>query len=551
MSTKDFDYIIVGAGSAGCVLANKLSEDRQTRVLVIEAGAPDYSPIFRIPAYTGRLMHSRYSWGYRTVAQSGLNGRKCLIPQGKVLGGTSSINGMIYIRGNPEDYRRWRQMGNVGWDWEDVLPYFIAMENNKDRDGPLHGKTGPVHVGDIPTPNVLTKVFVEAAVEAGIPANKDFNGDKQEGVGIFQNTGYRGLRWSSSRAFLKPAVKRQNLTVLTNKRVARVLVENHRAVGIEVRESSGQTTRLNASREVIISSGAIGSPQLLLLSGIGPAGELRQVGVDVIHDLPGVGKNFHDHLNIGLVFHSEQPITYHHQLDFLSLLKHGLQLLLTRKGRATSGGCEGCAYTYSDPSVSHPDMSLHFLPIYCVDHGRIRLPGHGMTLHNSNLRPKSRGQITLKSTNLDDEPLVDPNYLGDPDDMRVMVECVKWARRIMATKAMAPYYGGELLPGEAVKIDKDIEEFVRKTATTDFHPAGSCRMGHDRNAVVDDQLRVHGMEGLRVIDSSVMPNLTSGNTNAPTMMIAAKGADMIRYGVVARREGTSAEAAQIKDLPRS
>jgi choline dehydrogenase len=530
MATTEFDYIIVGAGSAGCVLANRLSEDPDVKVLLLEAGASDYSPFIHIPGNAGKLMHSRYAWAYQTVPQKHLNGRSCLIPQGKVLGGSSSINGMIYIRGNPQDYRRWRQLGNAGWDWEDMLPYFVALENNKDRSGPLHGKSGPLHVYDIPTTNPLTKVFVEAATEAGIPRNTDFNGERQEGVGIFQNTGHRGFRWSSARAFLRPALKRKNLSVVVNTRVARVVVENHRAVGIELRERSGTRRRIHASREVIVSSGAIGSPRLLLLSGIGPADELRAVGVEVAHDLPGVGKNFHDHVDIGCVFHCKQPITYDHQDDFIPSLRHGLELLLTRKGMATTMGCEGCAYVYSDPSVGHPDISMHFTPAYVVDQGRVRPSGHGMTLHNNVMRPRSRGQVTLRSANFEDEPLVDPNYLSDPDDMRVIVECVKWARRVMSAKAMSPYYGGELLPGEHVKTDKDIENFVRDKAGTDYHPAGSCKMGSDDKAVVDSQLRVHGIEGLRTIDSSIMPNVISGNTNAATIVIAAKGADLIRFG---------------------
>jgi choline dehydrogenase len=527
----EYDYVIVGAGSAGCVLANKLTEDPHTRVLLLEAGATDWWPYLHIPGAVRKVMtNPRFSWNYRTVPQRHLNDRTCLIPQGKVLGGSSSINGMIYIRGNPEDYRVWRQMGNEGWDWEDVLPYFVAMEGNKHRTGPLHGKSGPLRVQDIPTPNPVTLAFVEACVQAGIPRNSDFNGAIQDGAGIFQNTGSNGARWSAARAYLNPAKGRPNLTVATRTRTLRILVEGGRAVGVEIAERGGSTRRVHARAEVIVSSGAIGTPRLLLHSGIGPADELKAVGVKPIHDLPGVGKNFHDHVDIGSVFHCKQPITYDRQDRFLPAIKHGLRWLLTGTGPAATIGVEGCAYTYSDASVSHPDVSIHFLPVYVLDFGRINPPGHGMTMHCNVMRPKSRGTVKLASADPAVEPLVDPNYLSDPDDMRVLVECVKWPQRIVATKAMADFYAGRMLPAETVKTDDEIRAFIREYAETDFHPVGSCRMGPDPLAVVDNQLRVHGLQGLRVVDSSVMPNVISGNTNAPTMMIAAKAADMIRSG---------------------
>jgi choline dehydrogenase-like flavoprotein len=533
MAMQEYDYIIIGAGSAGCVLANKLSGDPDVSVLLIEAGKKDNFPLMKVPGYANKLLHSQYSWAYQTVPQKHLNDRVTVIPQGKVLGGSSSINGMIYIRGNPLDYRHWRQLGNRGWDWEDVLPYFIALENNAERSGALHGNAGPLHVGDIPTPHRLSYVFLEAAKQAGIPLNPDFNGPEQEGAGIFQSTRKGAFRWSAASAFIKPILGRANLTVTTRARVARVIIDKGRATGVDLREDNGVRSVANARREVIVSSGAIGSPRLMLLSGIGPADELRDVGVEVHHDLPGVGKNFHDHIDISSVFHSTATDTYDRQDSFLPSMVHGLRMLLTGKGPATSVGVEGCAYVRSHPSVSHPDISLHFLPLYVVEMAKVRMPGHGITMMNNLIRPKSRGSVTLASPDIDVPPLVDPNYLEHPDDMRVMIECVKWARRIMSTDALAPYISGEMLPGIDVQTDDDIAEYVRNTAQTDFHPVGSCKMGNDKMAVVDDRLRVHGLEGLRVIDSSVMPSVVSGNTNAPTMMIGAKGADFIRYGEAA------------------
>lgn len=526
----EFDYIIVGGGSAGCVVANRLSANPQARVLLIEAGPRDWFPLLHVPGYMHQLLHSRYMAHYHTVPQEHLNNRSCLIPQGHVLGGGSTINAMIYIRGNPEDYRIWRQLGNEGWDWEDVLPYFVAMENNDRHRGALHGTEGPLHVSDIPTPNETTLAFVEACVEAGIPRNPDFNGPVQEGVGIFQNTAHRGRRWSAVRAFLDPIRGRRNLTVVTGTRTRKVLVQGGRAIGVEANDGGGALKTYHAQAEVIVSSGPIASPQLLLLSGIGPADELRAVDVKVVHDLPGVGKNFHDHIDIGTVFHCKKPVTYDHERHVLPMMKHGLRWLLNGTGPAATIGVEGCAYTCSDRSLTRPDISLHYLPIYILDFGRKVPPGHGMTLHNNNLRPKSRGEIKLASADPGDKPLVDPKYLSHPDDIGVLIHCVKWARRVMESKAMAAYYDGEMVPGKEVRTDAEIEAFVRQHAETDFHPVGGCKMGNDALAVVDNQLRVHGLQGLRVIDSSVMPNVTTGNTNAPTMMIAAKAADMIVKG---------------------
>lgn len=526
---RSFDYIIVGAGSAGCVLANRLTSDPDTRVLLIEAGGSDRFPKVRIPAFTATLYQDpRFAWHYYTVPQVHLNGRRCLIPQGKVLGGSSSINAMVYIRGNPLDYRRWREMGNVGWDWDDVFPYFKEMENNADREGDFHGHGGPLHVGDIPTTSVLTRTFVDAAVELGLPRNPDFNGEFQEGAGIFQTTVHHGLRWSAASAFLRPVLKRRNLVVMEDCRVRRIIIEGKRAIGVELRAPGGISETIAADREVVVCAGAIGSPRLLLVSGVGPADELRSVGVEPTHDLPGVGKNFHDHIGVGSVFQCKGKGSYDGQDRFWPAIGHGARLLFTRNGLATTTGCEGCAYVKSEPNVAYPDLSLHFLPASVVDSDAARPAGGGMTIGGNLLKPKSRGVVRLRSGDCESEPLVDPNYLAEPEDMKALIECIKWAREIVATKAMRPFLSGEVLPGPSVRSVRDIEAYVRCRAGTDYHPAGTCKMGSDEFAVVDERLRVRGIEGLRVADSSVIPLLPSGNTNAPTMMIAARAADMIR-----------------------
>ena len=536
-----YDYIITGAGSAGCVLANKLTASGDAKVLVLEAGLRDLSPMIHMPGAVGKLIGgTRYNWAFRTAPQKHLNNRQLFLPQGKAIGGSSSINGMIYIRGNRNDYDHWRQLGNRGWGYDDVLPYFIAEENNQRIRSEFHGNEGPLHVSDFRSPHPLSTVFQSAAAELGVPRNQDFNGPVQEGTGLFQQTVRNGLRWSAARAYLRPAMRRPNLTVLPRTVATKIIVENGRAVGIEAMGPTGVKSTYRSSREVIVTSGAVGSPKLLLLSGIGPADELREVGVPVVHDLPGVGKNFHDHLDITVIYRCLKPITYDGQDAFLPSLRHGLEFLLFRTGNVASSPCQAAAYVRSDPALDTPDISLHFLPVGFLDHGRIRLDGHSLTFHNNNMRPRSRGEIRLVSSDPNATPHIDPNYAADPYDMGVMIACVKWVRRLMKTEAMLPYAGEERLPGKDVESDEDIAAYVREHAETDYHPVGSCKMGNDRLAVVDDRLKVHGLEGLRVTDSSIMPAVISGNTNAPTIMIACKAADMI--GEVDRRVAANAGA---------
>jgi choline dehydrogenase-like flavoprotein len=522
-----FDYIITGAGSAGCLLANRLTQSGKHRVLLLEFGGRDLHPLIHIPGAVGKMTAgSLFNWQFTTVPQRHLNNRRLYLPQGKGIGGSSSINGSIYIRGIRQDYDHWAQLGNRGWSYDEIFPYFISMEDNYGRRGPYHGKGGPLRVIDLISPHPLGYVFIDAAAELGVPRNNDFNGPQQEGTGHFQQTVWKGFRWSAADAFLRPALRRPNLTVLTKAAARRLTIEGDRVVGVEYLRNGRQHIEL-ADKEVIVTSGPVGSPKLLLLSGIGPAEELREVGVPCVHHLPGVGKNLHDHIDITLIFESKTKKTLDRQDDFWPSILHGLDLVLFRRGLIASTPAQACAYVRSSPSVDITDISLHFLPCGVLDHGRKPVEGHNMTFHNNVMRPRSRGEIRLASSNPADMPLIDPNYAADPYDMQVLIECVKWGRRIMSTKAMKPYVGREKLPGPSVQSDEEIAAYVRQYAETDYHPVGSCKMGNDRMAVVDDQLRVHGLRGLRVADSSIMPAVIGGNTNAPTMMIAAKAADMI------------------------
>jgi choline dehydrogenase len=523
----EFDYIVVGAGSAGCVLADRLTENGRYSVLLLEAGGRDLHPYIHMPGAVGRMITgTHFNWSFLTAPQRHLNNRRMFLPQGKGLGGSSSINGMIYSRGNRHDYDHWAQLGNRGWSYDDVLPYFISMEGNATRTGPYHGNKGPLHVIDLISPHPLGFAFIDAVAELGVPRNKDFNGETQEGTGHFQQTVWNGLRWSATKAFLRPARRRPNLTILTEVTAERILIQNGRATGIEYVQK-GNRRRITVRREIIVCSGAVGSPKLLLLSGIGPAAELQEAGVDPVHDLPGVGKNFHDHLDITIIYESKDKNTLDRQDTFWPSIRHGAELLLFRRGLIASTPAQAAAYVRSSPEIDIPDTSLHFLPGGVLDHGRQPIDGHNVTFHNNVMRPRSRGEIRLASKDPAAMPLIDPNYAADPYDMDVMVSCVKWARRIMATKAMRPYAGRERYPGPDVRTDAEIVDYVRSFAETDYHPVGSCKMGGDAAAVVDSELRVHGLKGLRVADSSIMPAVISGNTNAPTMMIAAKAADMI------------------------
>lgn len=524
MTDTIYDYIIVGAGSAGCVLANRLSADPTVKVLLLEAGGRDTSPLIHMPAGIGRLGPS-VNWGYETVPQPAMAGRRMYWPRGKTLGGSSSINAMVYIRGQPHDYDQWRQLGNVGWSYDDVLPFFRRAENNERIRDEFHGVGGPLNVADRPYTNPLSEVFVEAAEQAGIPRNPDFNGAVQHGCGLYQVTQRNGARCSTAVAYLRPVLGRSNLAVVTRAHATRVMVEKARAVGVAY--AQGRTiVEARAAREVLLAGGAINSPQLLMLSGIGPADNLRNVGIEPVIDLPGVGKNLQDHLNINVINECKEPITLDSKSRGIASLWVALQYVLTRKGPGTSNVAEAGAFA-TCAGTGAPDVQFHFIPAYVVDHARVKMTGNGMTLHACCLRPESRGEIRLASHNWSDPPHIDPNYLASRNDLAVLIAGLRKGREILAAAAFRRYLGHERFPGSAAQSDAELATFIRTSAETEYHPVGTCRMGTDALAVVDDRLRVSGVARLRVIDCSIMPTLVSGNTNAPAVMIGEKGAAMI------------------------
>ena len=523
-----YDYIIVGAGSAGCVLAHRLSEDSSVRVLLLEAGPRDWHPFIHMPAGLAKLVGKKgVNWNYDTAPEPALDNRRLWWPRGKVLGGSSSINAMCYTRGVPRDYDEWAEFGADGWGWSDALPYFKRSEGNERGADALHGGDGPLKVGDLRHVNPLSQVFVNAAAQAGHARNPDFNGATQDGCGLYQVTQTNGARCSSAVGYLDPVKSRPNLKIITGALARRITFEKGRANGV-VYTVGGRAFCEGAAREVLLCGGAINSPQLLMLSGLGPAAHLRQHGIEVLADLRGVGANLQDHLDICTLQHCTRPITY----DHISDIAIAWNFYLHRRGAGTSNIAEGGGFARTHLAADErDDVQFHFIPAMLDDHGRHRLKGNGYTLHACNLRPHSRGRILLNTPNAADHARIEANYLSDADgfDLKMMIECVRLSREIFAQPAFAPYRGAEIFPGAGAQDAPAIVAFIRAKAETVYHPVGSCRMGHadDVDAVVDPQLRVRGVEGLRVVDASVMPKLIGGNTNAPTIMIAEKAADMI------------------------
>lgn len=525
MSPSAWDYIIIGAGSAGCVLANRLTEDPDCTVLLLEAGQSDWNPLIQIPGALGRLNGPGLNWRYHTVPQKHLNDRRIWYPQGRVLGGSSAINAMIYVRGQKADYDDWAAMGNEGWAYDDVLPYFRKSEHNSRPADDFHAKDGPLRVSDQVDPHPISRAFIDATCQHGLAANPDFNGETAAGSGFYQVTCHGALRQSTARAFLKPAMGRPNLTVRTNARVLSVKTHKGRVTGVEV--ASGRSSEILTVRaEVILSAGAINSPRLLMMSGIGDADELAAIGITPVHHLPGVGKNLQDHLNVNVHLQTRDANSYDGRGRFPSALIHGMRWLFFRSGPAAAVIVQGGGFHASDGG-DRPDLQIHVAPATIVRGGQTRITGSGFTVNSAFLRPRSRGTVRLASNDPTVDPLIDPNYLDDPYDRQMVPRAIRRIRAILSEPAISDMVAHERLPGAAAQSDADLLAYARQYACTDYHPVGTCRMGRGDDAVVGPDLRLHGLDGLRVIDASIMPALTSGNTNAPTIMIAEKGVDLL------------------------
>ena len=521
-----FHYVIVGAGSAGCLLANRLSSDPAIRVCLIEAGPPDRNPMIHMPFGLAALAHMRWlSWGYETDPEPELTNRRLWWPRGRVLGGSSSINAMIYMRGHPQDYHGWARAAGPDWDWPQVRGIFKSLEDNRSIKDDHHGQGGPLTVSDLTQANPLSRAFVEAGHQLNHPENPDFNGAVQDGIGLFQVTQRDGRRWNAASAFLAPVRHRPNLTVLTKEQVLRVIFQGRRAKGVQLRD---RTIEVLDGGEVILSGGAINSPQLLMLSGIGPGAHLRHMGLPVLHDAPEVGANLADHLDITVQAALADRTAVGIAPSFLPRAVRAAWAYLRRgQGEFTSNVAEAGGFVRSDPSRDRPNLQFHFIPAFLHDHGRTLSWGYGLTLHVCDLMPKSRGSISLASPDPMAAARISPNYLSHPDDLPVLLDGLKIARAITRAPALARHIARETLPGPAVTTDAQLEADIRARAETIYHPVGTCRMGLDPASVTDPQGRVRGVEGLRVVDASLMPQLVAGNTNAPTMMIAENIARMM------------------------
>ena len=525
----EYDYIVVGAGSAGCALASRLSEDPATRVLLLEAGPADRSFWIHLPIGYGKTMWSpKYNWCFHTDPDPNMNGRRIYWPRGKTLGGSSSINGLIYIRGQREDYDHWAALGNDGWGYDDVLPYFIKSERNQRGRSAFHGDGGPLSVSDIGAKDDLIEAFIAGAAQVGVARTEDFNGARQEGAGYYQLTTWKGWRWSTAKGYLRPAAQRPNLQVQTQAQAMGVVFDQRRAVGVRFRQG-GQDKLARCRAEVVLCAGAIQSPQLLQLSGVGPGALLQRLGVPVVHALAGVGENLQDHLQLRLIFESTRRTTNDALNSLTGQARLGLQWLLHRSGPLAVGINQGGCFMRALPELSPtPDIQFHVATLSADMAGGKVHPFSGFTMSVCQLRPQSRGHIRIRSTDPFAPPEMQPNYLATELDRRTAVAGLRAARAIAATPAMRGVVKREIQPGPDVADDSALLEFGRANGATIFHPSGTCKMGRDAMAVLDARLRVHGVQGLRVVDCSAMPTLVSGNTNAPAVMMAEKAADMIR-----------------------
>ncbi|MDH3662513.1 MAG: GMC family oxidoreductase N-terminal domain-containing protein [Alphaproteobacteria bacterium] len=523
-----YDYVIVGGGSAGCVLAARLSEDPSTRVLLLEAGSEDKDPYIHMPVGFAKMTAGPHIWGYKTTPQRHADDREITLPQGRVIGGGSSVNAEVFTRGCPEDYDRWaNDEGCAGWSFDEVKPDFLKSEDNDTLAGEHHGTGGPLGVSTLDA-HPLTRRFVQACQQAGIPYTADFNGPSQAGCGAYQVTTRHARRCSTATGYLRPAISRKNLEVRTDCVTQKLLIEDGRATGVSFFHH-GQAGEVRAEREVIVTAGAIGSPKLLMLSGIGPADHLKEHGIEVVLDLQGVGRNLQDHFDVDIVYELTGPHGFDKYNSWPWMLWAGLQYKLFKSGPVASNIVEGGAFWYADKRSKTPDTQFHFLPAAGVEAGVPPVPsGHGCTLNSYFLRPRSRGSVRLTSAEVYDPPAVDPNYIADEHDLKMTVKGLKMMRAIMGQPALAPFIKTEHYPGADVTSEQGHIDYVRQHGRTSYHPVGTCKMGSDALAVVDPELRVRGIECLRVCDSSVMPSIVSSNTNAPTIMIGEKAADLIR-----------------------
>ena len=523
------DYVIIGAGSAGCALAFRLSEAGRS-VIVIEAGGTDIGPFIRMPAALSYPMNmARYDWGFQTEPEPHLGGRRLATPRGKVIGGSSSINGMVYVRGHARDFDHWHEAGATGWAAADVLPYFRRMEDwhGGAGDPSWRGQGGPLHISRGPRTNPLTRAFVQAGAQAGYPLTDDYNGHQQEGFGAMEATIRQGVRWSAAMAYLRPALRRVNCDLITA-HARRILIRDGRATGVEIDRGNGIET-VTARAEVIVSASSINSPKLLMLSGIGPAGHLAQHGIEVVADRPGVGQNLQDHLEIYIQMTATQPVTLYRYWNLWGKALVGAQWLFTGTGLGASNQFESCAFIRSAPGVDYPDIQYHFIPIAVRYDGRAAAKGHGFQAHVGPMRSVSRGAVTLRSPDPADAPRILFNYMSDPSDWRDFRTCIRLTREIFAQPAFAPFAGPEIQPGAAAQSDDELDAVIREHVESAYHPCGTCRMGRadDPLAVVDPETRVIGVDGLRVADSSIFPRITNGNLNAPSIMVGEKAADHI------------------------